>query len=218
MTSFVVQCFFTFRLWALAQRWIYIIALPPLILAGAVVGLVANKNGYTGSPITFSTVVSIASISSAVDLALAFGVVIELRRKRTGFLQTDRMINWLMLYGVASGVVTSVVAIGILAANIVGGGQTVLAAGVALGGVYTVSALAHLHSRTGLRSRLAEEHRLSSPLPSSMEMTTTPHNCRIGTRERERENTTTLLTATELSSQEESPASPPRPCVFGRLV
>ncbi|KAF8310585.1 hypothetical protein DL93DRAFT_2230210 [Clavulina sp. PMI_390] len=157
-SSFIVQFFYTYRLWSLSRYRIYIGMIATLILVNFAVAVSDNLDNYLGRPRKAAHDLE----KAAIDLALAFGVVIILRKRRTGFVQTDRIINWIMLYGVASGVLTSIFALAILVMNLAGHFHNAVGVAMFFGGVYIASALAHLHSRAGLRSELSREHRLPS--------------------------------------------------------
>ncbi|KAF8321543.1 hypothetical protein DL93DRAFT_2163160 [Clavulina sp. PMI_390] len=166
VASFIVQSFFAYRLWALSRYRIYVATIALLISTSFAVAVDDNKNTYALDDITpdaahhSDKVFTVTSLSVVIDLAIAFGVTDTMRRQRTGFIQTDRVLNWIILYGIASGVLTSIFAIGILAANALGDGPKSLGVGAPYGGIYIASALANLNSRAGLRSQLAGENRL----------------------------------------------------------
>ncbi|KAF8310601.1 hypothetical protein DL93DRAFT_2169642 [Clavulina sp. PMI_390] len=182
ITAFVVQAFFAYRLWALSRHRIYAFVIGLLIVVNMGLGVGEAKNNYQRasgegalkSPHHFQMIIALTALSAGTNLALAVGVVITLRKQRTGFVQTDRIVNWIILYGIASGVVTSIFAIAILIATMLGDGDTVVGAGVPFGGVYIASAFAHLHSRTTLRSHLVGEHCLrvngDGTWPSSLDV------------------------------------------------
>ncbi|KAF8310602.1 hypothetical protein DL93DRAFT_2230225 [Clavulina sp. PMI_390] len=182
ITAFVVQSFFAYRLWALSRHWMYTGVMGVLILVNIGLGIVEVKNNYVrapnggalDSPHHFQRIIALTTLSAVTDLALAVGVVLTLRKQRTGFLQTDRVVNWIILYGIASGMATTVFAIAILIATLIGDGDNIVGAGVPFGGVYIASTFAHLHSRTALRSRLVGEHHVpvkkDGTWPSSFDM------------------------------------------------
>ncbi|KAF8310604.1 hypothetical protein DL93DRAFT_1591561 [Clavulina sp. PMI_390] len=169
LTAFVVQSFYAYRLWALSRHRIYISFMASLIIVNVGLGfgdcfeiddihsnyVPASKGGGPVTSHHFPRVIALTLLSAITDLALACGVIVTLRKQRTGFDQTDRIVNWIILYGVTSGIATSIFAFVILIMNVVGDGPNAVGAGVPFGGVYIFSALAHLHSRSGLRSRLA---------------------------------------------------------------
>ncbi|KAF8310580.1 hypothetical protein DL93DRAFT_2230206 [Clavulina sp. PMI_390] len=129
------------------------------------------------SPRPFAELITLVSSTVVVDLAIAFGVTITMRKHHTGFLQTDRVVNWVTLYGVASGVMTSIFAITMLIFYIIGDDRHTVGVGGIFGASYIVSALAHLHSRTRLRSRLAAElpRHLDKGVTPSSEIISTHH-------------------------------------------
>ncbi|KAF8304989.1 hypothetical protein DL93DRAFT_405496 [Clavulina sp. PMI_390] len=138
LTAFVVQSFYAYRLWALSRHRIYIGFMASLIIVNVGLGFDDIHSNYVpasrgGGPDTshhFPRVIALTLLSAITDLALACGVIVTLRKQRTGFRQTDRIVNWIILYGVTSGIVTSIFAIVILIANVVGDGPNAVGAGV----------------------------------------------------------------------------------------
>ncbi|KAF8310584.1 hypothetical protein DL93DRAFT_2169627 [Clavulina sp. PMI_390] len=183
ISSLIAQSFFTYRLWSLSRYRVYIGIIASLILVNFGVALSDNLNDYLGRPPEgahyLNKVIVITTFSSVIDLAIASGVVIIMRKQRTGFVQTDRIVSWIILYGVASGVLTSLFALAILVMNLAGDGRNAVGVAMFFGGVYIASALAHLHSRAGLREELLREHRLPTgrgPRLSSIEFRVLPPN------------------------------------------
>ncbi|KAF8310590.1 hypothetical protein DL93DRAFT_2099360 [Clavulina sp. PMI_390] len=145
-------------LWSLSRYRIYVGMIVTMIVANLALAIDDNINGCLArSPTSihhFQKIMAIVSLSAVIDLALAFGVVITLRKQRTGFIQMDRIINWIILYGIASGVVTSIFAFFILVNTLVGDPQVAIGAGMPFAGIYIGSTLAQL------RRQLAGEHYL----------------------------------------------------------
>ncbi|KAF8310603.1 hypothetical protein DL93DRAFT_2099372 [Clavulina sp. PMI_390] len=143
----------------------------------------ASQQAGSPAPHRFPEVVAVGLFSVLTDTALACGVIMTLRKQRPGFIQTERAM--IILYVVESGIATSIFSIVILIANMTGNSLDVVGAGVPFGGVYILSILAHLHSRTGIRARLANEHRIrasANPQPSSLEMAAIPGQLKPGVR------------------------------------
>ncbi|KAF8310586.1 hypothetical protein DL93DRAFT_2230211 [Clavulina sp. PMI_390] len=182
LSSFIVQSFFAYRLWSLSRYRIYIGMIVALIVVNFAVALSDNLDDYLGRPPEaahdLDKVIIITTCSAVIDLAVAFGVVLILRKQRTGFVQTDRIVNWIILYGVASGVLTSIFALVILVLNLVGEANKAIGVAMSFGAVYIASALAHLHSRAGLRLELSGECRLPTrgPWISSTKISLPPPN------------------------------------------
>ncbi|KAF9514790.1 hypothetical protein BS47DRAFT_842893 [Hydnum rufescens UP504] len=84
---------------------------------------------------------------STSDIVITICMCLLLQRRRTGFRKTDSMINRMLVYTVSTGLVTSVLSCFILV--------------VPLGGFYSVSMLANLHSRTTLQAKLATPNPLN---------------------------------------------------------
>ncbi|KAF8310587.1 hypothetical protein DL93DRAFT_2230212 [Clavulina sp. PMI_390] len=183
VVSTIVQSFFAYRLWSLSRHRFYVCFIAAMILTNLAIGLDENiTSSLTSSPHS-GKIVAITTLSAAIDLGLAFGVIISLRRQRTGFLQMDRIVNRIIIYGIASGMVTSIYAILMLVFSLFEYGQVVVGAGIPFAGVYIASTLAQLHIRASLRSQLVGEHRLPTgkgPWLSSFEMSSPPHDVPAG--------------------------------------
>ncbi|KAF8342242.1 uncharacterized protein EI90DRAFT_3032586 [Cantharellus anzutake] len=86
------------------------------------------------------------------DVTLAVSMTILLRRQRTGFQQTDNILNKLIVYSINTGTVTSVIAIVMcITFAIHGFGSDLLVLGIPLGAVYNFTMLTNLHYRAQLR-------------------------------------------------------------------
>ncbi|KAF9512081.1 hypothetical protein BS47DRAFT_1383140 [Hydnum rufescens UP504] len=101
-------------------------------------------------------VVTWLATQAVADVVIAASMCILLRRRRTGFPKTDSVINHMTLYTISTGLVTSVLS-GILLVMFAKDGFhfSVLTIGVPLGGIYSVTMLANLHTRKILLTRLA---------------------------------------------------------------
>ncbi|KAF8327798.1 uncharacterized protein EI90DRAFT_3067050 [Cantharellus anzutake] len=78
-----------------------------------------------------------------------------LRRMRTGFPRTDSVVRFLTIYAVNTGLLTSLAAMAIMFAFAFYGFHFVHECFILpLGGLYTASLLANLHSRSTIRERL----------------------------------------------------------------
>ncbi|KAF8330300.1 uncharacterized protein EI90DRAFT_1173379 [Cantharellus anzutake] len=89
------------------------------------------------------------------DLVIAFSVSYFFRRRRTGIPSTDSALRLLTTYAINSGVLTSAIAIVIMFDFALYGLHFVhFALCPSLGGIYTGSLLANLHSRKRARERL----------------------------------------------------------------
>ncbi|KAF8315057.1 hypothetical protein DL93DRAFT_2167087 [Clavulina sp. PMI_390] len=156
VSSTVIQIFFAYRLLALSGQRIFTYLIGVIIVVHTVrafefdiVSIVKGGIPKGSTP----TVTAMASLSVIVDLSLAFGVTITLRKQRTGSSQTDRILNWIILYVAATGVATSILAILILIWIHMGDPYSALIISVPYGGVYIACGLAHLHARSSLRAR-----------------------------------------------------------------
>ncbi|KAF8309638.1 hypothetical protein DL93DRAFT_2170208 [Clavulina sp. PMI_390] len=172
-----VQTFFLYRLWTLSRQRLYSLVVSGLIIANAILGLYSASYVYVSNgtrAVPYKMLVEYASISVGIDVALTFGVTLALRKHCTGFHQTDRILNWIIFYGVATGALTSCFAMVMLLCTVTGHRKVLSVTMVPYGGVYITSALAHLHSRSALRTQLAGELRLTTNALSSLKTSSLP--------------------------------------------
>jgi len=163
-----VQTFFAYRVYTLSsRRWIGFV-MQTLILVQFGFGVASSCRAYI-----LGTLYDIAvnerwligtwlGCEAITDLALAGSMTFLLRRQRTGFKRTDNAINRMIIYTINTGTITSVVAVIVLVTFVIAGFHfVVLALGVPLGGIYTLTMLANLHSRLTIRGYLAPGSRTS---------------------------------------------------------
>ncbi|KAF8336950.1 uncharacterized protein EI90DRAFT_89449 [Cantharellus anzutake] len=117
--------------------------------------------------------ISWQTLEAMADLIIAFSMSYYLQNRRTGFRRTDTVIRKLIVYAINTGLVTSVLALVVMFAFAFYGFHFVhMLFILPLGGVYTVSLLANLHSRSILREELYSEHGISihvSRLPPTIQ-------------------------------------------------
>ncbi|KAF9510099.1 hypothetical protein BS47DRAFT_99750 [Hydnum rufescens UP504] len=157
-----VQLFFAYRVHTLSPtRWIGFV-IQALILIHFGFGVASSARAYIlgtlfGIAVEEKWLIATWLGSEVVtDLALAASMTILLRKQRTGFKRTDNALNKLVIYTINTGTITSVVAVIVLVTFVVAGFHfIVLSFGIPLGGIYTVTMLANLHSRLTIRGYLA---------------------------------------------------------------
>jgi hypothetical protein len=161
VSACMVQFFFVYRLYAISQS-----IMLPLLVAGMTsaqfgVGLElyfrAIKTQLPQDEVVLLRPLVIAWLTMEVisDLFIAGAMSFFLWRRRTGFPQTDTVIKILMMYAINTGLLTSIVAIEVMLVFLFHGFQFFDECSIlSLGGLYTTSLLANLHSRSTLRRRL----------------------------------------------------------------
>ncbi|KAJ8081376.1 hypothetical protein PM082_007212 [Marasmius tenuissimus] len=158
-TAFIVQSFFTYRIWTLRKNipitgFVYLLVLANL---GSTVAFVAQ--GMDQQLDTFAKFVELKSLSMTVnitavvaDLAIAAAMVTFLSLSKTGFSWSNNIINRLMLFSINTGILTAACAccslIFILALP-----NTLVYFGfyLTIGRLYTNSLLATLNARAFIR-------------------------------------------------------------------
>ncbi|EJC99017.1 uncharacterized protein FOMMEDRAFT_23365 [Fomitiporia mediterranea MF3/22] len=120
---FLVQAFFTFRVWKLSQRnVVLVVILLLLVLSSFILSIV-----YVVKALRLKVFVrlveiyalnrSINVISAVSDVAITASLVWFLQSSRTGFRRSDNIINRLILFSLNTGLLTGLDAIAALIAN-----------------------------------------------------------------------------------------------------
>ncbi|KAF8314618.1 uncharacterized protein EI90DRAFT_421946 [Cantharellus anzutake] len=162
--SAIVQFLFILRLYRLSGS----IWLPTLIVfltlgqfgTGVVLFVKAN---FTHGPqsILFSKrplTVSWLTLEAVADLVIGFAMSYFLQKRRTGFRRMDTVLRKLTAYAISTGLLTGILALGAMFSVAFHSPQFIPMIFIfVLGGVYTTSLLANLHSRSRLWSELRFE-------------------------------------------------------------
>ncbi|KAF8314610.1 uncharacterized protein EI90DRAFT_418906 [Cantharellus anzutake] len=160
--STIVQIYFVFRLYRLVSGSIWLPALLALLIpaqvgTGFTIWVKANITHGIESFVrpTRHLMISWLTLEAVADLMIAFAMSYFLHRRRTGFRQTDTVLRQLIVYAINTGLLTSVLALAVMFAFAFYGFHFVhMMFVLPLGGVYTASLLANLHSRSRLRAEL----------------------------------------------------------------
>ncbi|KAF8315058.1 hypothetical protein DL93DRAFT_2079772, partial [Clavulina sp. PMI_390] len=163
VSATAIQAFFAHRLWALSGRRIFTVIIIMIIIANSARSIVFNIACLISGSVSkhaLPTVSLVTSLSAVIDVALALGVTLTLRKQRTGFRDTDSLLNWIILYVAATGAATSILAIVTLVWIHLGNPYSALIISVPYGGVYITCGFAHLHARTSLRTRFVAREQL----------------------------------------------------------
>ncbi|KAF8315061.1 hypothetical protein DL93DRAFT_2097062 [Clavulina sp. PMI_390] len=152
VSAAVVQSFFVYRLWTLSRQRILTIMIGIVILVNAEFNTVSIASGGVTSN-SLSTVTAIASLGVVIDVALTLGIAVTLRKQRTGFRDTDRILNWIIIYVGATGAMISILAVLMLIFIHLKNAWGSFVISVPYGGVHIICVLTHLHARSTLRTR-----------------------------------------------------------------
>ncbi|KAJ7627391.1 hypothetical protein FB45DRAFT_60349 [Roridomyces roridus] len=162
ITTFTCQAYFLRRVWRFSNRNKLLTGLLTagctstlvldLLLAGQT--LAARNSSDVPTNLRIESI-AVFSTGGANDLAIAFVLCWYLRRSKSEFERTNFVLTQLIQYTVSTGLLTSIFALGTLAAYI-GSRETFiwLAIYVSLGRMYTNALLATLNSRRRLRRLL----------------------------------------------------------------
>jgi hypothetical protein len=173
--STVAQLFFTYRLWMFSEKkWII-----PAVLVPSVVAQFAVQTVYmtrllinpTLDQIRASGTLAIAfdAMAAATDVGIAFAMVYLLLQENTQFKQSHRMVSYLVMMTVNSGLWTAIVALGVVITLVVIPSPSLTFGAIysCLSPIYCNTVLANLNSRNYLRqsARNASTHsQISHPM------------------------------------------------------
>ncbi|KAF8798622.1 hypothetical protein BYT27DRAFT_6897122 [Phlegmacium glaucopus] len=158
MTAFVVQSFLTMRIWRLRGRNIYLTSSSMVLVVGSFSSFIL----YTVKGAGLKDLPSLARIkheaiatnvlAAAIDLIIAATLCTLLHLSRTGFRQSNTIINKLIIFSVNTGLITSLCALASMISILVAGNTFIYVAFfVCLGRLYTNSLLSTLNLREVMR-------------------------------------------------------------------
>ncbi|KAF8310900.1 uncharacterized protein EI90DRAFT_3098792 [Cantharellus anzutake] len=125
--------------------------------------------------------VSWLTLEAAADLVIALSVSYFLQTRRTGVLQTDTVLRKLTIYAINTGLLTSILALVVMFVFALYGLHFVhMIFILPLGGVYTASLLANLHSRSRLWKELHHQGENDFPIHLSHLSPKAREMCRKG--------------------------------------
>ncbi|KAI0819007.1 hypothetical protein BC629DRAFT_690805 [Irpex lacteus] len=112
--TFVIHCFFAYRVWTLSRRNIWITSvivilsfLRTLSAFGTVIQLSRLHTWAHFHEVAAWSFTTGLVISACVDLLIAISIVYYLKKNRTGFERMDYIIDTIMVYTVENGMLTS---------------------------------------------------------------------------------------------------------------
>ncbi|KAF7378271.1 ANK-REP-REGION domain-containing protein [Mycena sanguinolenta] len=161
--TLLCQGFFLLRVWKFSKKLILSLFLGAACLSTGIIDIVmaiqtiSNPSLNTVLSHMFSAeVISVFAVGAAADLSIAAILCWYLRRELTEFDRINSLIGRLIQYTVATGLVTSLLALGCLIAYVgAPNGLIFMAMHFSLGRMYTNALLATLNSRKILRTQLA---------------------------------------------------------------
>ncbi|KAJ7241398.1 hypothetical protein C8J57DRAFT_92392 [Mycena rebaudengoi] len=156
-TSALCQGFFLYRIWILSRKnWLLTGSLTAAYLGSVGFNLYRGAGVAVATNVTqFSThksqVILNYGIAALVDVAIAAMLVYYLLRDRTQFNRTNSVLGRIVQYTVATGLVTSLLAVAIIIAYVLRPkGYIHVAIHFSLGRIYTTALLASLNARKKL--------------------------------------------------------------------
>ncbi|KAJ6566502.1 hypothetical protein B0H19DRAFT_1257710 [Mycena capillaripes] len=166
LATTLCQAFFLKRVWAFSKGdiWTRILTGAAAVAGLATLALDITMTIQTSSNQSFAVyrlvgreieIITMFSLGAGVDMVIAFLLVWYLYQGRTSFENTNFVLTRIIQYTVATGLATSLLALGCVAAYLINpSGFVFIAMHFSLGRMYT-NALATLNSRRNLRSAMA---------------------------------------------------------------
>ncbi|GLB41243.1 hypothetical protein LshimejAT787_0904580 [Lyophyllum shimeji] len=113
----LVQTFFAHRLWRSTNKTILciifmILVVARFILTGVIAGSAINMQSFASFLKQFKALITAAWVSGAcIDILMSLSLCYDLHTRRSGFVRTSRLIDRLIVWCVATGLLTSVYAL-----------------------------------------------------------------------------------------------------------
>jgi hypothetical protein len=170
VTGALVQTFYTVRVWRLSKRNYFLSAFIMLIVlaqtgCGTAWVIISLERSTFQQLININSLtMTINALSTGADVIIAASLCFLLVRSRTGFKHSDTMINKLVIFGVNTGLATSLCAIASLI-SLIASPNTLLYAPFyfCIGRLYSNSLLATLNARNHIRNNVDDtEHMMVS--------------------------------------------------------
>ncbi|KAF9517111.1 hypothetical protein BS47DRAFT_569644 [Hydnum rufescens UP504] len=157
LASVTVQTFFVYRIYSLSANPYQVLVLVQCGF-GAALSVKACMHPTLEAILQECTWLAVVwyAIQATADVVIATCMCLQLHRRRTGFKKTDSAINRMILYTMSTGLITSVLSCFLLVIFAKEGFHfSLLAIGIPLSPVYSITMLANLHTRTTIRAKLA---------------------------------------------------------------
>ncbi|KAF8319963.1 hypothetical protein DL93DRAFT_2074274 [Clavulina sp. PMI_390] len=170
LQSGTVQAFFAYRVYQLSNSWAFGITVGLFALVQFVFGMIVSVKANI--ILSFLEIVAQIrwlvtlwlGIQSAADMVIALSMVYLLQQRRTGFKTTDSMLNLMTVWTVNTGLLTAIISIVVLIFFALYGFHfVVLSLGLPMGGFYSFTMLANLHSRSHIAERIHRSRGTGEP-------------------------------------------------------
>jgi len=163
LASLTCQAFFLNRVWKFSKNLLVTAFLGAACLCTGIIDIVIAAQTVHGksvetilSHVFQAEVISVFTVGAAADMAIAMILVWYLKREMSSFERIKSLVTRLIQYTIATGLVTSLLALGCLIAYVLSLDSLIfLAMHFSLGRMYTNALLATLNSRKSMRARLA---------------------------------------------------------------
>ncbi|KAF9039256.1 hypothetical protein BJ165DRAFT_1531341 [Panaeolus papilionaceus] len=163
LSDFIVRLIYARRVWLIARTWVNILIAIVIILIAIVTvgaGVAFASLAFIGKTFSYFPHISYLmymalGLAVAADILIAASLCFSLSKTRTGFKQTDSVVNVLMMYVINSSLLTTVCALGCLIAYAIWPNNFVfIGIYFCLSKLFLNSLLAMLNGRDALKSRV----------------------------------------------------------------
>ncbi|KAI0710220.1 hypothetical protein C8Q76DRAFT_93658 [Earliella scabrosa] len=164
----VVQIFYVLRVYALCKHPAVIGFLAFIVAANWSVGILLMVKSATATSVAALTalgdyVIATSSLLASTDILITATLVFLLFTSKTNGSRSKRLVTRLIFYTINTGLMTSVCALLSLVTNLTKGDTNLYVLFSYLGAsLYTVSMIASLNAREGLRHQMAEAPRITT--------------------------------------------------------
>jgi len=172
-----VQTFFALRVYELSSNWLLGALVELFVLSQFAFGLAVSVTMNVTLAIQIFVekytwlVLAWLALRAAADLIICSTVAFLLRERRTGFKHSDTAVNLMIRWTINTGVVTAITSVVILAVFARAGFHyVVLMLAIPHSGIYMLTMMANLHSRTKIAELWNTPHSIPSN-PSCWKMT-----------------------------------------------
>ncbi|KZT04339.1 uncharacterized protein LAESUDRAFT_728165 [Laetiporus sulphureus 93-53] len=158
--AFIVHEFLIYRIWMLNRRLvIYVVFLAVFSLLPLALAFVASLKSVIGGERLWTSITGLRWVATtadtttaALDLIIACTICWQLYKSRTGFIQTDKIIQRLTVYTINTGLLPTIVSIGGLIAYLVAPDTLAFEVfNIIVSKAYTNTLLATLNSRQSVK-------------------------------------------------------------------
>ncbi|KAK2459931.1 hypothetical protein APHAL10511_008060 [Amanita phalloides] len=160
LNSGLVQTYYALRVWRFGKNNLLLLAILVLVLAQIVssavwVVMMLQAKSYAGLLRLRPMKITISLMSTVIDVVNTMGLIILLRKSRTGLNKSDSLINRMIIFFFTTGMMPSICAIGaLIAVTVFPETMLYVTFAACIGKLYTGSLIGTLNARRSLVQQL----------------------------------------------------------------